>query len=96
VNTSREEAEAEIDRLFLELLARSEASGRRVSDAPSAANYAPKIFAGDQGVVDRGVSRKGLERAMSRLFNDGKLKVINEGSPSRMVKKIIAVPESEK
>jgi RecA-family ATPase len=89
VNTSHEAAAADVRRLFLELLARYDAQGRRVSDK-AGSNYAPKVFARDPDA--KGTTSKGFEIAMQHLFKDGVLRMDESGPPSRPVRTMVIVP----
>jgi len=61
------------ERVFLDLLQRITAEGRRVSHKANAANFAPTVFAGRP---DRDGFRKAdFRRAMENLFAAGKIKV---------------------
>ncbi|WP_127752680.1 AAA family ATPase [Devosia sp. 1566] len=75
-------AENRADQIFLSLLARFEAEGRRVSPTPAAPTYAPSYFAKHAGA--EGITKRGLEAAMNRLFTAGKIRVAKSpGPPSK-------------
>jgi hypothetical protein len=75
-------AENRADQVFLALLARFSAEGRLVSPLPNAPTYGPSYFAkhGDA----QGVTKRGLQAAMDRLFASGKIRIAKSaGSPSK-------------
>jgi RecA-family ATPase len=78
--------------LFLELLARFEAQGRKVSDKPTANAYAPTTFAKENAAQTQGIRKPDLEAAMRRLFASDKVHVANYGRPSRPASKLAAGP----
>jgi RecA-family ATPase len=84
----REAAELRVEQMFLDLLAKYTAEGRNVSAAPGP-NYAPAIFAKDVRACS--VSKQGFALAMNRLFAKAAVKIIEEGSPSRRRKRLVAV-----
>lgn len=73
-------AQAHADRVFLDLLAAYEAEGRNVSPTPSA-NYAPVIFAKDGR--SEGIGKIGLAKAMNRLFEEKRIRVVEYGPASK-------------
>jgi RecA-family ATPase len=79
-STSRQEAEAEADQIFLRLLAKFTAQGRRVR-ASAGHGYAPSLFAKQPEAG--GISKRGFEAAMERLFEAQKVEVRTEGPPSK-------------
>lgn len=83
---SREEAAADVERTFLRLLQQYDAQGRDVGDKPSA-SYAPTVFARDPAAA--GITRKGFEGAMNRLFSAGRIRVDHVGKPSNPTRKIV-------
>ncbi|RUT28498.1 ATPase [Arsenicitalea aurantiaca] len=79
---ARMSAEHRADQVFLNLLARFEAEGRQVSPLPNAPTYGPSYFSrhGDA----EGITKRGLEAAMNRLFASGRIRVgKSHGSPSK-------------
>ena len=66
--------------VFLALLARFEAEGRRVSDNSRSGNYAPKEFS--ERPDRQGLSKRTLECAMQRLFVAGKIIMAEYGKAS--------------
>ncbi|MBZ9654681.1 AAA family ATPase [Phyllobacterium lublinensis] len=68
------------DRVFLELLERYTVEGRKVSHS-TGANYAPALFEKDQQAS--GIRKRGFITAMNRLFEVGRIKVLELGPPSR-------------
>jgi hypothetical protein len=85
-STSREEAAADVERTFLRMLQQYDAQGRDVSDKPSA-SYAPTVFARDPAAA--GITRKGFEAAMNKLFSAGRIRVEHVGRASKQVRKIV-------
>ncbi|MEP7452412.1 AAA family ATPase [Phyllobacterium sp. SB3] len=73
-------AMSNIDRVFLHLLERYAAEGRKVSHS-AGANYAPAVFAKDPQA--NGIKRRGFITSMNRLFEAGRIKVDEIGPPSR-------------
>jgi RecA-family ATPase len=73
-------ARAKAEQVFLSLVQAFSAEGRRVSPQPSA-NYAPLQFSRDHRA--EGVSKRALMDAMGRLFADGRIRVAEEGPPSK-------------
>ena len=69
-----------VDQLFLDLLTRFTVQRRAVSHQIGR-NYAPSLFA--QEPEARGVTMAAFRMAMTRLFAAEKIKVIEEGSPTR-------------
>ncbi len=76
----------EAELIFLELLDTYNVSGRRVTST-TGSNYAPAMFAGE----DRGrvVGKTLLARAMNRLFEAKRIELVEEGPPSRRVKRLV-------
>ena len=59
-----------------------QAEGRRVSPTPAAPTYAPSYFAKHSGA--EGITKRGLEAAMNRLFATGEIRVSKSpGPPSK-------------
>jgi RecA-family ATPase len=81
--------EAKAAETFMELLRAYEAQGRKVSDAKTANNSAPKAFAEEKLAKTRGLRKDDLAEAMRRLFENGKIRVQgygrNENEHSRIV-----------
>ena len=77
------------ERVFLELLDRTEEENRPVSENNHAGNYAPKMFAKRPINSRQGFNKREFEWAMERLFDDGKIKVEEYGRKSDMRRKII-------
>ncbi len=69
-----------VDAAFLDLLSKSEAEGRHISDSPNAGNYAPKAFS--KRPDRQGFARREFEAAMQRLFAAGKIKMEEYGRSS--------------
>lgn len=81
----RQAAETRIERLFLELLEANSAQGRIVSDS-AGRNYAPHLFASDPRA--EGVTRKGFEAAMQRLFAARRIRIVTTGKGSHARRQI--------
>jgi RecA-family ATPase len=67
------------DHRFLELLAKYDDQGRKMSHKVAAKDYAPRVFAAEKG----GVGLKQFEQAMERLFERGQIHVASHGPASR-------------
>src|SRR6185437_15022663 len=82
----------EADRVFLDLLDRYTAEGRRVGPNEGK-NYAPAIFAKDErsGMLDS----KALADAMNRQFDAGVIRVQIDGPPSKRREIIVRVDALE-
>jgi RecA-family ATPase len=63
--------------VFLDLLAKCDASNKPVSDSPNAGNHAPKVFA--KRPDREGFTRKDFEVAMAALMADGKIRLETYG-----------------
>jgi RecA-family ATPase len=70
----------EDDELFLTMLDQFDQQGRRVSDKPTAPNYAPTMFSKDPRV--NGIRKDRLAAAMNRLFATNQIHVATYGKPS--------------
>ncbi len=75
--------------VFLHILAKREAQNRPVSDKSRAGNYAPKVFASHPG--RQGFNKRDFERAMTALFNDGRIALENYGRARDMRQKIVPI-----
>ena len=75
-------AGAKAERIFLKLLGEFTEQGRRVN-ANSGPNFAPKIFAEHPDA--EGCTKKAFRTAMETLLRDGKVRISEEGAPSRRV-----------
>lgn len=75
-------AEAKAERVFLTLLNAYTAQGRRVN-ASGGKTYAPKEFA--EHPDSEGVTKRAFKAAMDRLLADGRVRIRQEGPPSRRV-----------
>jgi RecA-family ATPase len=64
---------------FLDLLAKYEGQGRRLSHKVAAKDYAPRVFASEKGNI--GIKR--FEQAMERLFERKEIHVASHGPASR-------------
>ncbi|WP_172842182.1 AAA family ATPase [Bradyrhizobium lablabi] len=76
---------AKIDDLFLKLLDKRTAQGRRVYPTKGS-GYAPSVFAIDPDAA--GITPKALATSMERLFSERKIVTIEEGPPSKRVTRI--------
>lgn len=85
---SSADANAEVDRLFLELLDAYRAEGRHVSESLSK-TYAPTVFANDPR--GRGIQMRAFRDAMNRLFAAGIIRNAADGPPSRRRNRIVRV-----
>jgi RecA-family ATPase len=75
-------ANSKIDNLFLDLLRRFTKQGRNVSPSRSP-TYAPTQFEQQPEAKAAKVKSRAFAQAMERLLLANKIKVVNEGSPSR-------------
>ena len=75
-------ANAKAERVFLKLLRTFTDQGRRVNSTGSA-TYAPKLFA--EHPQCEGMTKRALKAAMEGLLADGRVKIEQEGPPSRRV-----------
>jgi RecA-family ATPase len=64
---------------FLDLLAKYDGQGRKMSHKVAAKDYAPRVFAAEKG----GIGLKRLEQAMERLFERKEIHVAPHGPASR-------------
>ena len=80
--------------VFLDLLCRSEAEGRPVSDNPRASNHAPKMFARRSRSMREGYVKRDFEIAMETLFSDSKIERVSYRSPDRHLREKIAMKEA--
>ncbi len=79
---------------FLECLDHLRIEGREVSDRARAGNYAPRVF--EKRPETTGYDRKGIERAMERLFAQNTIRVETYGDrPSRQFTRIVRVEPSK-
>jgi RecA-family ATPase len=76
----------EAEHVFMDLLAKTGAEGRPVSDSRNAGNSAPKLFA--QRPDRHGFNRRDFEAAMQRLFATGKIRMVEYGRSGDMRRKI--------
>jgi RecA-family ATPase len=67
------------DHRFLDLLAKYEGQGRKLSHKAAAKDYAPRVFAAERGSI--GIKR--FEQAMERLFERTEIHVAAHGPASR-------------
>lgn len=71
---------ANVRGVFLDLLRQYETQGRNVSSNPGR-NFAPAVFEAEPSA--KGIKRKAFDKAMRELFNDDKIHLCTEGSPSK-------------
>lgn len=81
-------ADAKAERVFMDLLAVYEADGRAVG-AARGANYAPFVFSADDRRET--VSKIAFARAMNRLFNDKRIKIIEYGPQSKRRQRLMTI-----
>lgn len=81
-------ADAKAERVFIDLLTLYETDGRPVG-AQKGANYAPFVFSGDDRRED--VSKVSFTRAMNRLFNDKRIRIMEYGPPSKLRQRLAVV-----
>ncbi len=75
--------ETKADEVFLTLLKQFIAQGRNVSHKATSRTYAPREFAEQALAKVNRIRKPGLEAAMRRLFDAGKIHVEMHGRPSR-------------
>jgi hypothetical protein len=80
-------AVAHAKRVFMDLLAKFTASGRRVGPNPGP-NYAPAQFAKEDDA--NGLGKEILGKAMSSLFDEGRLRADEQGPSSRRYRYLVA------
>jgi RecA-family ATPase len=85
-------AEANAERVFLDLLDTLTAQGRDVSPNRSSA-FAPTVFAKHPN--RQGVSKKEFEGAMERLLTLGRIRIETSGPPSRLRSRLVIATTSE-
>ncbi|QND48104.1 AAA family ATPase [Rhizobium lusitanum] len=81
---------AKADRVFIETLIKLFQQGQKLSPSPSA-TYAPKIISNHLDA--NGLSRKELAAAQQRLLDACRIRIVEEGPPSRRTRHIVAVEE---
>jgi RecA-family ATPase len=81
------------ERVFLDLLDKTSAEGRRVSQSPNSANFAPRVFA--QRLDREGYKLGDFRPAMERLFYAHQIKNVPYGSASNATFHIVRSNESE-
>ncbi len=89
-NPTRRLMEAKAEAVFLALLSKFSRQGVVVGTIPGT-NYAPAKMA-ERADAD-GVEKKALASAMLRLLDDGRVKVIEEGPPSKPRRRLIVSAE---
>lgn len=81
---------ARAERVFVETLAKLFQQGQRLSPSPSA-TYAVKVIAAHPDA--KGLSKRELVAAQQRLLDAGRIRIVEEGSPSRRTKHLIVVDD---
>jgi RecA-family ATPase len=76
------------DRVYLDILDRITLAGRTANDR-SGPNYAPNVFAKEPEALLAKVGKAALAAAQIRLFAAGRLKVEEQGSSGRRVRRIV-------
>jgi hypothetical protein len=74
-----EEARNRANHVFLAILQRFNAEGRKSSDAKTSIHYAPKVFAREREARDMCVGPALLEVAMQDLLAEGTIRGVEEG-----------------
>jgi hypothetical protein len=69
--------------VFLAILRRFNAAGRRVSDSKNAGNYAPRQFAQEREAREAAVSKALLQHVMNDMLSDGTIRIAEEGTGGR-------------
>jgi RecA-family ATPase len=87
-NFSSDANDAKCDQIFLDLLARYTDQGRFVTDK-SGTGYAPPKFADEAVAKKASLTKRHFERAMTRLFASGRIKLETFGPPSKIRTRII-------
>jgi RecA-family ATPase len=87
----REAAEKKAEELFVTLLRRVTENGRRVTNKPGT-NYAPTVFADEPEAKDAKISKTAFAEAMKRLFASTKIRLDEDGPPSRRRTRLVEVP----
>jgi len=77
------------DDLFLEMISRCNEQGLHVSGSKTAANYAPKLFAGRPDA--EGYTRADFDKAMTRLFTEKQIRLQQYGRPGDCRHEIVRV-----
>ena len=75
------------DVVFLGILRRFTAEGRRASDRRGM-NFAPKLFAREREAKEAKVGVAALEKAMRRLLAEFRIKMVDDGSVWRVVREL--------
>jgi RecA-family ATPase len=76
---------------FLDLLAKYDSQGRKLSHKVKANNYAPKVFGAEKG----GITTKRFEQAMERLFEARRVHIATYGPPTKSWEQIALGPKPE-
>jgi hypothetical protein len=70
--------------IFLTILLRYQAAGRRVSDSANARNYAPRQFTHEPEARDAAIGKAMFEHVMSDMLADGTVRIREEGPPGHV------------
>ena len=87
-------ADTNVELLFIKLLRQSKEQGRNVTDKKGT-SYAPAIFAEAPEAKKLKVSKQVLTEAMNRLFDAKKIRVVDDGPPSKKRSKIVEISGDE-
>lgn len=79
-------ATAKAERVFLKLLRECNSIGRQVNHS-GAKSYAPKVFASHPEA--EGIRQDGFRRAMETLLHQGRVRIVEKGPPSRVVRHLV-------
>lgn len=75
--------ESRADEVFTTLTRRFNENGRHVTEASNTAQYAPKVFAQEPEAQEAKLTKADLEKAMARLFRSNKIRLDENGPPSK-------------
>ncbi len=78
------------EKTFVAVLSKLNRQGQRLSPNPSA-TYAPKVIAAHPD--GKGTSKKELAAAQQRLLDAGTIRIIEEGPPSRLYRRLLVASE---
>jgi hypothetical protein len=78
------------DAAFLAILRRFNAEGRRASDRKGM-NFAPRLFAREREAKEAKLGVAALEKAMRRLLDDYRIKMVDDGGSGRVVHELQVV-----
>jgi RecA-family ATPase len=78
------------DEIFMTLLKRFAAQGRKVSHKPTSNNYAPTMFSKEAEAKENRLQKRELEESLRRMFDAGRIRVEQYGKPSQGYEHIVA------